>query len=228
MKSNEKLQQDVENAIKWEPLLHAAEIGVTVEDGTVTLFGTVDNYMKKLEAEHAAKNVKGVRAIVEKIEVALPYATTGFDQEIAANVVKALDDSWSVPNKRIRVKVENGWVYLDGDLSWNYQREAAISTASKITGVKGVINNINIKSDIHNQMEEKLIRDALKRNSLISADDIRVEVSGTTVSLYGMVSSIYQKEEAGRIAWKTPGIWNVVNNLVVEYDYAAAEQTART
>lgn len=223
MKSNERLQQDVEDAIKWEPSLHAAEIGVTVKDGIVTLSGTVDNYLKKLEAEHAAKSVTGVKAVVEKIEVRLPYTLVKSDQEIAANVVRALEDNWSVPDKKVKVKVENGWVYLDGTFSWDYQREAAKTAADKIPGVKGVINNITIKSDIHDKMEEKLIKDALKRHWSIKADDINVSVSGTAVTLTGVVSSIYQKEEAGRIAWKTPGIWHVVNNLVVEYNYALTD-----
>jgi osmotically-inducible protein OsmY len=223
MKSNEMLQQDVENAVKWEPALHAAEVGVIVKDGIVTLTGTVDNYSKKLQAEHAAKSVTGVKAVVEKIEVRLPHTLTTSDQEIAGDAVKALENSWSVPDKKVKVKVENGWLYLDGEFAWDYQREAARRAVEDIPGVKGVVNNITIKSEIHDQMEEKLIKEALKRNWSINADDVHVDVSGTTVTLTGVVTSIYQKEEAARIAWKTPGIWSVVNHLVVEYDYATMD-----
>ena len=220
MRTNENLQKDVQNAIKWEPLLHAAEIGVTVKDGIVTLTGTVDNYMKKLEAENATKNVAGVKAIVENIKVVLPHTSVKTDNAVADEVVKALRDNWSVPNDNIQVKVENGWVYLEGKIMWDYQREAAKKSIDGLLGVKGVIDNMEIKSEIHDKLEQKLIENALKRHWSVNADDIKVKVSGTNVTLTGYVNSLYQKEEAGRIAWKTPGVWTVDNRLEIEYDYA--------
>lgn len=220
MRTNENLQKEVQNAIKWEPLLHAAEIGVTVKDGIITLTGTVDNYTKKLEAENAAKNVAGVKAIVENIKVVLPHTSVKTDNDVADEVVKALRDNWSVPNDNIKVKVENGWVYLEGKIMWDYQREAAKKSIEGLSGVKGVIDNMEIKSEIHDKLEQKLIENALKRHWSINADDIKVKVYGTNVTLTGYVSSLYQKEEAGRIAWKTPGVWTVDNKLEVEYNYA--------
>jgi osmotically-inducible protein OsmY len=223
MKTNEELQKDVQNAIKWETSLHAAEIGVTVKDGVVTLTGTVDGYFKKNQAEDTAKNVAGVKAVVENIEVKYFNGYTKSDNEIATEVLKALSDSWSVPNDKLKVKVENGMVTLEGELPWNYQKEAAKTAINYLAGVKGVTNNIKIKSEVHDAIEKKDVEKALARSWAFDSDDISVKVNGTNVTLEGVVGSIYQKEEAGRLAWKTPGIWSVQNDLVVEYDYAMTE-----
>jgi osmotically-inducible protein OsmY len=120
MYSNEKLQKDVQDAIKWEPLLSAAEIDVTVKDGIVTLTGTVDDYVKKLEAEEATSNVAGVKAIVEKIEVHFGSMAKRGDNEIATDVVHAFRWNWEIPADKVKVKVENGWITLEGQLTWNY------------------------------------------------------------------------------------------------------------
>ena len=219
MKTNQELQTDVENAIKWEPLLNPAEIGVTAKDGVVSLTGVVDSYAKKLEAENAAKKVIGVKALVEKIEVKFPSAWTKTNAEIANEVLTALKLNWSVPKDKVTVKVEDGWVTLGGELAWNYQKEAAKSAVHYLTGVKGVINNIKIKSETHDAIEQKDVEHAIGRNWAVDDSDIHVKVSGTTVTLTGTVDSWYQKEEAGRIAWNTPGIWHVKNELVVDYYY---------
>ena len=219
MKSNTELQTDVQNAIKWEPLLHAAEIGVTAKDGVVSLTGVVDSYAKKVEAENAAKKVIGVKALVEKIEVHFPSEWTKTNAEIANEVLSALNANWSVPKDKVTVKVEDGWVTLEGELPWNYQKEAAKSAVHYLTGVKGVINNIKIKSETHDAIEKKDVENAIGRSWAVDDSDIQVEVSGTTVTLTGTVDSWYQKDEAGRIAWNTPGIWHVKNELVVDYYY---------
>lgn len=223
MKSNEDLQRDVQNAIKWEPLLHAAEIGVTAKDGVISLTGTVDSYAKKLEAEHATKNVAGVKAVVEKIEITGSWGKIT-DNEIATEVLNALKWDWQVPNEKVKVTVEKGWITLGGELSWNYQKEAAEKSINNLTGVKGVTNDITIKPDNHDALEQKDVEDALERNWSINTNDITVKVSGTKVTLTGSVSSWYQKNEAGRIAWKTPGIWSVDNELEVEYDYSLVDE----
>ncbi len=222
MKNNSELQTDVQNAIKWEPLLNAAEIGVTAKDGVVSLTGVVDSYAKKMEAENAAKKVIGVKALVEKIEVKFPSSWDKTNAEIANEVLAALKANWAVPNDKVTVKVENGLVTLEGELPWNYQREAAKSAVNYLTGVKGVNNNIKIKSDSHDAIEQKDVEDAIARSWSVDDFDIEVKVSGTTVTLSGTVASWYQKEEAERIAWKTPGIWNVKNELEVDYYYEYA------
>ena len=219
MKTNQELQTDVQNAIRWEPLLHAAEIGVTAKDGVVSLSGVVDSYAKKMEAENAAKKVIGVKALVEKIEVHFPSAWTKTNAEIANEALTALNSNWSVLKDKVTVKVENGWVTLEGELPWNYQKEAAKSAVHYLTGVKGVINNIKIKSESHDAIEQKDVEHAIGRSWSVDDSDIHVAVSGTTVTLSGTVDSWYQKDEAGRIAWNTPGIWHVKNELVVDYYY---------
>jgi osmotically-inducible protein OsmY len=220
MKSNEELQKDVQNAIKWEPLLHAAEIGVTAKDGVVLLTGVVDCYAKKMEAENAAKKVIGVKALVEKIEVSLPHAWARTNGEIADEVLAALKANWTVPNDKVMVKVEDGWITLEGELPWNFQKEAAKKTVNYLLGVKGVTNNITIKSNTNEALEKADVEAAIGRSWTVDDRDIVVSVSGTTVTLSGTVNSWYQRDEAARIAWNTPGIWHVKNELAVDYEYA--------
>jgi osmotically-inducible protein OsmY len=219
MKSNEQLQQDVMEALKWEPQLNATEIGVIVHDGIVSLTGTVDNYNKKIAAESAVKEVSGVKAVVEKIEVRYPSALTKTDDQIAADVLKSLQNYWNVPDERIKVKVEHGWVTLTGDVTWNYQKDAARRAIENIPGVKGVSNNILIRSQYVNALEKSVIEKALRRHWSINADDIHVAVNENRVTLTGKVNSLFQKEEAEKIAWKTPGVVFVDNNLVIDYKY---------
>lgn len=222
MKTNEELQRDVQNAIKWEPQLHAAEIGVTAKDGVVTLMGTVDSYYKKIEAEKAAKNVDGVKAVAEEIEIKYS-SNTKSDEDIAFDILKALKNNWNVPAENIQVKVEKGWVTLEGQVTWNYQKEAANKSINHLTGVKGVNNHIKIKSEIQNEIEKKNIVRALASNWTLHSENIIVRVDGTRVILTGAVSSLYQKDLAEKIVWKTPGIWSVDNQLVVEHKYATSE-----
>ncbi len=220
MKTNADLQKDVQDAIKWEPLLNAAEIGVTVKDGVVTLTGSVDSYSKKTEAEDAARNVAGVKAVVEKIEIKFSSQwARKDDNEIATEVVNALKWNWQIPKDKIKVKVEKGWVTLAGDLEWNYQKESAREAVKNLVGVMGVSNIIEIKSESRDLVEEKEIENAMRRNWAIADQDILVKVSGHKVTLSGTVTSWYQKDEAARIAWNAPGVWTVDNELVIAYDY---------
>ncbi len=217
MNNNAELQTDVQDAIKWEPLMHAAEIGVTVKDGVVTLTGTVDSYGKKLEAEKAAKNVVGVKAVVEQIKVKFPNSWSKTDNDIATEVLSALKLNWLVPDEKLKVKIEDGWVTLDGQLHYNYQREAAKDAVRFQMGVKGVTDNIVIQSETHDAIEKANIEGALKRNWNINDNDIKVQATGHKVTLTGTVNSWFQKDEASRMAWGAPGVWNVDNELAVEY-----------
>jgi len=183
MKSNEVLQKDVQEAIKWESLLEAAEIGVTAKDGVVTLTGIVDGYAKKLEAEDAAKKVNGVRVVVEKIEVQFADHIQKNDNDIAIEVIHAYKWHWEFPGHKVQVKVEDGWITLEGELQWNYQKLNAKAILDRLHGIKGVINNIKVKSLNHNDVEKKSIENALKRNWSITSQDIEVSVEGKKLYL---------------------------------------------
>ncbi|WP_288444808.1 BON domain-containing protein [uncultured Chryseobacterium sp.] len=218
MKTNEQLQQDVQEAIKWEPMLHPAEIGVTASDGVVSLTGTVDSIVKKKQAENAARNVSGVKVLVENIQVKLPDSKVKTDIEIGAEIISAFTSNVIIPQDKIKVKVENGWVDLDGELPWDYQREITENAIQFLPGIKGIFNNITINPDTKDVVSKKKVEEALKR-SAVDEREIAVSVSGTTVTLTGTVHSWQQKEEAGRIAWKTPGIKHLKNKLEVDYEY---------
>jgi osmotically-inducible protein OsmY len=217
MRNNHDMQMKVINAIKWEPLLTSAEIEVIVEDGIVSLSGVVDSYAKKIEAENAAKRVNGVRAVVEEIQVKLPDSWIKTNLEIASQALAALKSNWSVPEEKIVIKVENSWITLEGELPWNYQKEAAKNALNYLSGIKGLVNNIQVKPETHDDIEQKDVEDALARSWSIDDSNIHVKVSGATVVLTGTVNSWYQKEEAGRIAWNTPGIWHVSNELDIDF-----------
>lgn len=220
MKTDSQLQQDVIAELKWEPLLREAEIGVSAKDGIVTLTGTVDGYAKKAEAEEAVKRVAGVNAVVEKIQV--KYGSDGGkkdDNDIATEIVNAFKWNWEVPSGKVTARVEKGWVTLEGQVEWNFQSDAARRAVVNLTGVTGVSNYVKVKSQNEDAIEKNSIESALKRNWSMSDTDIRVAVFGHKATLSGTVDSLYQRDEAERIAWNAPGVWNVGNELVVEYDY---------
>lgn len=179
-----------------------------------------DCYAKKIEAENAAKKVVGVKALVENIKIKFPNSWLKTDVEVANEVLAALNSNLMIPDERLKVSVEEGWVTLEGNLPWNYQRVAAKNAVHLLMGVKGVTNNIKIKSERRDAIEQIDVENALARSLSLDARDIKVEVKGTTVTLMGTVNSWYQKEEAARIAWNTPGIWFVNNELAVDYEYA--------
>lgn len=217
LQTNQNLQTNVLNAIKWETLLHESQIGVTAKDGIITLTGVVDSYAKKLEAETVTKNVAGVKAVVETIEI--KYADVGkkTDNEIAAEVIADLKWNWQFASDKIKIKVENGWVTLEGELLWNYQREAAKNAISNIKGMKGVNNEIKLKSEIKDETEKILIQQALVNSSIINGREILVKVNNNKVLLTGEVHSVAQKNEAERIAATVEGVKSINNQLDIRY-----------
>ena len=216
MKTNEELQKDVQDAIKWEPSLHAAEIGVIAIDGVITLSGIVNTYAKKLEAEHAAKNVLGVKAVVEKIRVKFNNVGDKNDNEIATEILKVFAQNSEIPNDRLKLKVERAWVTFEGDFEWNFQKEAVDKSITHISGIAGITNNLKIVSKTYDQIEKVDIESALSRNWALGGNQIEVIVKENKVMLTGKVQSLYQKDAASRIAWNAPGVAGVDNELEIE------------
>jgi osmotically-inducible protein OsmY len=218
MKSNEELQQNVVAAINWEPLLHAAEIGVMVNEGLVTLTGAVNTFAKKGEAEQAAKNVIGVRKVIEDIKVVCNDKEKRTDAEIMTAIQNAFKWHWDIPTDKVSVIVENGWVYLSGELEWHYQKEAAKSALSNLIGITGITNDIQIITSSKDTLEQKDIEIAIERNGSINHKGIGVYVLYNVVTLIGHVDSWQQKNEASRVAWNAPGVMEVKNDLFVDFD----------
>jgi osmotically-inducible protein OsmY len=217
MKTDEALQKDVQNAIQWEPDLSTTAIDVNAKEGVVTLTGNVDSYAKKQAVEVAAKNVKGVKVVVEKIDILLSgIAGNKADNEIADEILESLKWAWEVPKDKVTITVENGRITLEGELEWHYQQEALEKAVSKQAGVKSIADNITIKNVSKDTVEKKDIENALERDWSIDTARIKVEVTCNKVILNGTVDSFYQKDKAERIAWNAPGVWNVANELVIE------------
>lgn len=215
---DEILRKEAIEALKWEPLLDSNEIDVSVLDGIVTLDGTVDTYAQKKVAEEAIRNVAAVKGVVNDVKVELFFSVVKNDKEIASLVSSALKENWAVPDHKIKVMVKDGWVTLEGILHWNFQRKAAENAIRYLNGVRGVIDNIKIEAEIKNELRQELIEKALKRSWILDVNNIRVRVDDKTIFLSGIVNSLFQKEEAEKIAWNTPGVWLVDNEIIVEPD----------
>lgn len=221
MKNDIQIQQDVIEQLRWEPFLDAAEIGVTVKNGIVTLSGNVDMYYKKIAAEGAAKKVAGVKAVAENIQVGILPSYRKTDTEIAEAVTNALRWNISVPDENIKIKVEDGVVSLDGEVDWHYQRNAARNTVEKLAGVRRINNNITIKPAITAADVKKKISAAFVRYATIDAGKITVDVIDNRVILAGKVRSFADREDAENAAWSAPGVTSVENRLELqEEEYA--------
>ena len=224
MKSDLQIQRDVMDELKWEPYLNASQIGVAVNNGIVTLSGQVDSYSKKLSAEKAAKRVSGVKAIAEDIQIGVSPAFRKTDTEIAEAILSALKWHSALQEEKIKIKVEDGIVKLEGEVEWEYQRNNAKVAIENLTGVRSVINLITVKAKVSPTDIQQKISAAFHRSATIDAEKIQSEVVGNKVTLRGKVRSFAEKEDAENAAWAAPGITSVENKLQIEVPEYAFEE----
>jgi osmotically-inducible protein OsmY len=213
--SDQGIQKDVLEELRWDARVTPNEIGVIVQDGVVTLTGWVDSYTKRWAAEDAAMRVRGVKAVANEIEVRLASSSERTDADIAAAALHALEWDAVVPTEKVKVTVAKGWITLTGEVEWPYQRTDAERVVRRLTGVKGVSNLLTVKprptpTDVKQKIEEALIRSAKT-----DAENIQVEVQGSKVILKGKVRSWAESDEAARVAWLAPGVTSVDNRLQI-------------
>lgn len=216
MKTDIQIQKDVMDELKWQPFLNSSEIGVAVKNGIVTLSGIVDSYSKKYSAERAAKKVTGVKAIAEDIQIGVSPAFRKTDAEIAGAVFDTLKWHSAVPEEKVKIKVEDGVVTLEGELEWEYQKVNARTAIQNLTGVRSVTNLITVKPKLQPFELEQKISAAFQRNAAIDAAKVNVSTIGSKVILTGKVRSFAESEDAEDVAWAAPGVNHVENKLTVE------------
>ncbi len=219
MQTDTELQRDVMDELKWEPTIKAAEIGVRVKDGVVTLSGDVDTYYKKRAAEQAAARVFGVKAVTEEIQVRLPGSLKRSDEEIARAVSNVLDWSVTVPHGHVKVQVQDGMVTLSGEADWGYQKFATEEAVRQLMGVVSVNNQITIKPAVKPQDVKDQIENAFRRNALLDARRVTVETRGGKVILRGSVRTWAEREQVERAAWAAPGVSEVESTIGINPYY---------
>jgi osmotically-inducible protein OsmY len=214
-KSDSEIERDVKDELAWDPDLDSTDIAVSVKNGVVTLTGFVKSFTDKYEAEAAAKRVAGVIAVANDIEVRMPSVDERPDPEIARDAAAALKSQLPLSFEKIKVIVKNGWITLEGQVEWQYQRNTAESAVRRIKGVKGVINSVFLKPTAKPSEIKSKIQEAFRRNAEVDSNRINVEADGTVVTLKGTVRSWMEREEAERAAWAAPGVTRVVDQIVV-------------
>jgi len=215
MRSDSDIRRDVEGELRWDPDIDATDIAVTVNNGVVTLAGFVRSFMQKYQAEADAKRVAGVVAVANDIEIRLPGVGERPDPEIARDAIQRIKSELPFAWDKIRVVVKSGWVTLEGEVEWNYQRGRAEAAVRRVRGLKGVTNSIEVKPHVAPSEIRRKIEDALRRAAEIDASRITVETVGSEVILRGTVRSWAERQEAERAAWWAPGVSKVDNRIIV-------------
>lgn len=215
MRTDMQIQKDVIDELRWNPSVTEKEIGVAVADGVVTLTGFVPNYAQRFEAEVAAERVVGVKAVACELTVRLPATSIKSDTDIAHKAVDALAWDVVVPDDKIKLRVVEGWITLEGDVEWQYQREAAFRAVRYLAGVRGVTNLIHVKSKVSSFEVSRAIKDALRRSAELDAEKVVVAAADGVVTLKGNVRSYAERQDAERAAWSAPGVTKVVDELFV-------------
>ena len=222
MRPDSDIERDVKDELQWRPDLDATDIAVSVKNGVVTLTGFVHSYVDKYEAEAAAKCVAGVVGMANDIEVRLRNVDAKPDPEIAREAVAAIKSQLPYSWENIKVIVKDGWIHLEGEEEWQFQRDTAEKAVCRLRGVKGVSNLIKLKPRAQPSEIKRKIQEAFKRNAELDANRIVVEAEGSEVILKGTVRSWAELEEAERVAWSAPGVIKVENRIVVRPQMAAA------
>jgi osmotically-inducible protein OsmY len=215
MRPDQDIKRDVEEELRWDPDIDATDIAVNVHNGVVTLTGFVRSYSQKYQAEVDAKRVAGVVAVANDLEVRLPTTDQRADPEIARDAVATLRNELPYSWEQIKIIVKDGWVTLEGNVEWNYQRERAEAAVRRVKGVKGISNLIKLKPKVEPTEIKKKIEEALKRIAEVDANRIVVEANGSEVVLRGTVRSWAERQEAERAAWAAPGVTKVDNHVVI-------------
>ncbi len=216
-KTDTEIKTDVLSELKYDSSLKVTEIGVLVTDGTVTLTGYTTSFDEKLAAVHAVKRVAGVVAIADDIELHIPDANHRTDGEIAAAAAHKLAWATTIPAGTVQITVRNGWIILEGEVEWWYQKNAAETVMRSISGVHGVSSSIRVQPTDKIPAVGMDIEAAIDRNAMLDASKIRVEIVGSKVILHGTVRTLAQREEAERIAWAAQGVFSVEDHLAVKW-----------
>ena len=215
MKSDTTLQKDVIDELRWDPRVTEKEIGVAAKDGVVTVTGSVETFAERWAVERAVERVAGVRVVANEIEVKLPSSLVRTDADIAHQVRETFKWDVQVPDELITAQVTKGWVTLEGEVGWNFQREAATQAVRNLAGVRGVTNLVRVQSPISTYGVSLKIKDALRRRADRDAEHIQIEASGDVVTLKGTVSSFAERRAAEGVAWSAPGVREVKDELIV-------------
>lgn len=210
---DKSLKRLIDDELDFEPSIDAADIGVTVENGIVTLSGHVPNYAQKTQVEEIVGRIKGVRGYAEEIEVRFPGERHMADDLLAARAADLIKWNAMVPPDAVKVKVQKGYMTLTGAVEWQYQKDNAYRAVSQMDGLVGVYNRIELRPRVSASDVKTRIEEALKRNAEVEADAIKVNVADGKVTLEGKVKAWWERGIAERAAWAAPGVKQVEDHL---------------